>query len=108
MAALAEVAVSDPYAELGDLLAGYRRMGIRFDDAWSLARSKVAKQLRPGTYRGQRGEFYSVTGGTKGEWRKAYERTGRRLVCVEALRDALPDETETHPLQLVGDGDRRV
>jgi len=108
VAALAEVAVSDPYAELGDLLAGYRRMGIRFDEAWALARSRVAKQLRPGTYRDQRGEFYSVTRGTKDEWRKAYERTGLRLVSVEALRDALPDEIETYPLQLVADGNRRV
>jgi hypothetical protein len=108
VAALAEsIVATDPYVELRELLASYRRMGLGFDEAWALARSRIGRRLPTGRYHGQRGEFYAATGGTKDEWRKAYERVGLRLSCVEALRNALPDETETHPLRLVA-GDASV
>ena len=85
-------ATGDPIVDLRLELAAARRAGVEFDQAWRIARGRVAARLPDGKYHGQRREFMDVTAGTRQAWAEAYHRTGERLYAVEALRGLASSE----------------
>lgn len=101
-----EMVAWEPVVASGDEIVDFRRelqaaraAGATFDNAWVIARARIAETLPVGHHANSSGTFVAVVNATKAVWRDAYEQRGRPPRYADALlalRDAALDSEAAH------------